>query len=146
MDKNKYRKHFIALESNPEVFTKLSHKLGVSEAFCFVDVLSLDLVEMLPRPALALILTFPTSAEYERHKSTEDAEREEYTEIDEDGVIWLPQTINNACGLYALLHAVFNSEARHLIRKSVQILGSQISLIIMFLSMVRSKISTGPSS
>ncbi|KAF2690674.1 hypothetical protein K458DRAFT_454727 [Lentithecium fluviatile CBS 122367] len=56
-----YQKHFIPLESNPEVFTKLSHKLGVAEALSFVDIWALDEVEHLPRLALALGLVFPTS-------------------------------------------------------------------------------------
>ncbi|OAA57954.1 Peptidase C12, ubiquitin carboxyl-terminal hydrolase 1 [Niveomyces insectorum RCEF 264] len=30
--------------------------------------------------------------------------------------IWLKQTINNACGLYAILHAIFNSKARDMLR------------------------------
>jgi hypothetical protein len=32
--------------------------------------------------------------------------------------MWFKQTINNACGLYSILHAVCNGEARKYIRKS----------------------------
>lgn len=32
-------------------------------------------------------------------------------------VVWYKQTINNACGLYAILHAVCNGDARDSIRE-----------------------------
>ena len=113
-----YRKHFIPLESNPHVFTELIHKLGVSPNLRFQDVLSLEDPDLLPHPALALILIFPTSETYETQKSKEEATYEEYTgSTDEENVIWFKQTINNACGLYAILHAVCNGDARNFIRK-----------------------------
>lgn len=57
-----YRKIYFPLESNPEVFTTLSRKLGVGTSLVFRDVISLD---VLPHPTLALILAFPTSNMYE---------------------------------------------------------------------------------
>lgn len=36
---------------------------------------------------------------------------------EEEPVMWFRQTINNACGLYAILHAISNGEARKYIRK-----------------------------
>ncbi|KAF3031551.1 ubiquitinyl hydrolase 1 [Didymella keratinophila] len=111
MAMSNYTKHFIPLESNPDVFTLLIHQLGVSEALSFQEIFSLDDVAFLPRPALALILIFPTSETYETNKSVEDANREENAGPDTDGTIWFKQTINNACGLYAILHAVCNGDA-----------------------------------
>jgi ubiquitin carboxyl-terminal hydrolase L3 len=119
-----YQKHFIPLESNPEVFTKLSHELGVAETLSFVEVWSLNEIEHLPRPALALVLIFPTSTEYEQRKSSEDAGRQEYTKVPGDGLMWIPQTINNACGLYAILHAACNGDVRLSIRRSHPIVKS----------------------
>jgi ubiquitin carboxyl-terminal hydrolase L3 len=119
-----YQKHFIPLESNPEVFTKLSHELGVAETLRFVEVWSLNEIEHLPRPALALVLIFPTSTEYEQRKSSEDAGRQEYTKVPGDGLMWIPQTINNACGLYAILHAACNGDVRLSIRRSHPIVKS----------------------
>jgi hypothetical protein len=119
MAKDEYRKHFIPLESNPEVFTKLIHELGVSDNFSFVDIWALDCIEHVPRPAAALVLVLPTSTEYEQRKSVEDTEREEDNKARGDGVIWLPQTINNACGLYAILHAACNGDARLSIRRPI---------------------------
>ncbi|KAI4660062.1 uncharacterized protein J4E79_005865 [Alternaria viburni] len=111
-----YTKHFIPLESNPDVFTELAHKLGLSTSLVFEDVLSLEdpeLLGFLPRPAFALILVFPTTDDYEKRVQDEDATLEEFRSSGGAGdVIFFKQTINNACGLYAILHAVCNGEAR----------------------------------
>ncbi|KAJ4363909.1 hypothetical protein N0V83_009361 [Neocucurbitaria cava] len=112
----RHRKHFIPLESNPDVFTELIHELGLSKSVSFQDVLSLDdpeLLAFLPRPAYALVLVFPTTEAYEERVKTKEAEVDEYrgSGAGED-VVFFKQTINNACGLYAILHAVCNGEAR----------------------------------
>ncbi|KAJ8107500.1 hypothetical protein OPT61_g8824 [Boeremia exigua] len=111
-----YTKHFIPLESNPDVFTELIHNLGISTSLSFQDVLSLDdpeLLGFLPRPVHALILVFPTTEAYDRRVEDEDAAVQDCLDgADEEGVVFFRQTINNACGLYAILHAVCNSDAR----------------------------------
>lgn len=124
-----YRKHYIPLESNPALFTQLIHQLGVFPSLAFQDVLSIndpDLLAFIPRPPLALILVFPTSDAYELAKAKEEEMRDEYDsgggEQDGEGgeeepVMWFRQTINNACGLYAILHAISNGQARNHIRK-----------------------------
>lgn len=118
MGANRYQKHFIPLESNPDVFTQLAHELGVPPSLSFQDVLTLDDPTLFPRPALALILIFPTSETYETQKLEEEAMYEEYMgSTDGEDVVWFKQTINNACGLYAILHAVCNGDARNFIRK-----------------------------
>jgi ubiquitin carboxyl-terminal hydrolase L3 len=116
-----FRKHFIPLESNPALFTALIHRLGVSTSLAFHDVLSIDnsdLLAFVPRPALALILVFPTSTVYEEHKSEEEVSRDDYSKNgDDEHVMWYRQTINNACGLYGILHAISNGDSRHFIRE-----------------------------
>ncbi|KAH7230396.1 hypothetical protein B0J15DRAFT_518215 [Fusarium solani] len=113
-------KHFIPLESNPTVFTELAHGLGLSPELEFHDVFSLDepdLLSLIPRPAFALVLVFPTSPNYEANLQQLDKKKPpEYSKsgIDED-VVWFKQTINNACGLYGILHAVTNGAARDFI-------------------------------
>jgi ubiquitin carboxyl-terminal hydrolase L3 len=111
-----HRKHFIPLESNPEVFNNLIHRLGVSKSLEFQDVLSLDdpdLLAFLPRPAHALILVFPTTEAYDERHAADDAKLELHESNQTDGdIIFFKQTINNACGLYAILHAVCNGETR----------------------------------
>lgn len=49
--------------------------------------------------------------EYDGGSGKEDGEEEE------EPVMWFRQSINNACGLYAILHAISNGEARNHIRK-----------------------------
>ncbi|KAG9228476.1 hypothetical protein BJ875DRAFT_477378 [Amylocarpus encephaloides] len=62
-----------------------------------------------PHPALALVLVFPTTDGYETQKIAEEATCEEYGGSGEDeDVVWFKPTINNACGLYSILHAVSN--------------------------------------
>jgi ubiquitin carboxyl-terminal hydrolase L3 len=111
-----YRKHFIPLESNPDVFTELVHKLGIAQSLSFQDVLSLDdpeLLAFIPRPAYGLVLVFPTTEPYEKRCAQVEASLGEYQGSGpEEPVIFWKQTINNACGLYALLHAITNGDAR----------------------------------
>jgi len=112
----KYRKHFIPLESNPDVFNQLIRLLGAPESLVFEDVFTLDEPEFLPHPALALILIFPTAENYEEQRAAEDASHEDSSSSRPgEEVVWFKQTINNACGLYAILHALSNGEARGLI-------------------------------
>lgn len=118
---SQYAKHFIPLESNPEIFTHLIHNLGVSRALRFEDVYALDDPSLLPHPALALVLTFPTTEDYESRRVVEllAAEKEGKSEHNVRDVIWFKQTIYNACGFYAVLHAVCNGEARNHIRTRI---------------------------
>jgi ubiquitin carboxyl-terminal hydrolase L3 len=101
-----YKKHFIPIESDPEIFTDLTHKLGLSSSLSFQDLLSIHDSEVLvfvPRPVMALILVFPTSTSYEKFVQSEDEGKWDYDETGEDlGIVWSKQTINNACGLYGI--------------------------------------------
>lgn len=117
----RYRKHFIPLESDPGLFTHLIHRLGAKQSIAFHDVLSLDEPELLafvPRPALAVVLVFPTSAQYKAEITKQDKSRADYTQSGNDEtVVWFRQSINNACGFYAVLHAVSNGRAREFLGK-----------------------------
>lgn len=110
-----YNKAFIPLESNPKVFNELIAALGASPNLHFQDVFTLDDPTFLPPKILALILVFPTTPTYEARLTAEDAGAKdwmvEHDEEDEDAV-WFKQTINNACGLYAVLHALANGRAK----------------------------------
>lgn len=104
-----YRKHFLPLESNPEVFNELIRLLGASDEIAFEDVLSLEEPSLLPRPTLAAILVLPTSPAYEEKKFAAEAALAEYSGSGiGEPVVWFRQTIHNACGLYAILHALSN--------------------------------------
>lgn len=103
--------------------TSLTHNLGLSPALAFHDVYSLDdadLLSLVPRPCLALLLVFPTSATFAAHRTQEDAPLPTYAGSGEgEEVVWFRQTIGNACGLYGLLHAVCNGAAREQIGTSL---------------------------
>jgi len=117
--KPNYRKHFIPLESDPEIFTGLIKELGV-EGYEFQDVYSLDdpdLLSFIPRPVVALILVFPTSDGYEARTKALEASRKVYEGKGEgEPVFWISQSIQNACGLYAVLHAISNGVDRSAIK------------------------------
>lgn len=100
-------------ESSPEVFTKAAHILGLAHEFEFMQVLSLE--DPLPQNTVALILVYPTPSDYETQKTANDrlADCKQSVVCEEDhDIIWLRQRVHNACGPYALLHAIFNSIAR----------------------------------
>ncbi|EAU91509.1 ubiquitin C-terminal hydrolase L3 [Coprinopsis cinerea okayama7 len=113
--KPNYRKHYVPLESDPEIFTDLIKNLGV-QGYEFQDVLSLedpDLLAFIPRPVLAFVFVFPTLDEIENRLKDADAHRKVYEgKGEEEPVIWFSQSIQNACGLYAILHAVSNAIPR----------------------------------
>ncbi|KAF9261924.1 ubiquitin C-terminal hydrolase L3 [Marasmius fiardii PR-910] len=129
------RKKYIPLESNPEVFTKLIKSLGAS-GLEFQEIYSLgdDLLETISRPVLALVILFPAIGErYEK-----DLEEERATGMAYDGsgegedVIWFRQTIDLACGLYAILHSVSNGPARNYIGTSLHTAFYPYSFILSY--------------
>ena len=114
MTQPKYAKVFPPLESDPALFTLLLRKLGSSPTLHFEDVLSLDdtdLLALIPGRIVAFVLISPFGDTYAEPLEHEDSQRLASTNKNSEAaenVIWLQQTIHNACGLYALLHAVCN--------------------------------------
>ncbi|XP_063986407.1 ubiquitin carboxyl-terminal hydrolase isozyme L3 [Diachasmimorpha longicaudata] len=104
----------VPLESNPEVMTKFIHQLGVPDKFSLVDVYGLDgdLLAMVPRPVLALILLYPDCGKASAY--TADL----VTKIKDEGqevspnVFHMEQSVSNACGTVALVHAIANNQDR----------------------------------
>ena len=89
-------KTFIPLENNPEVFTDLVHRLGVSPDLGFFDVYSLDdpgLLSLVPRPVHALIFISPADV-YHRVRKDDGSKALTYDGCgDNEPVIWYKQTI-----------------------------------------------------
>ncbi|KAH0284661.1 cysteine proteinase [Aureobasidium namibiae CBS 147.97] len=126
-----YDETSLPLESSPEIFTSLAHNLGLSSTLEFVEVYDLD--ETPKEEVLAYVLAFPTTEGYDemvdardqKHYVNEDEAKEAWRVeadarshgINNETVLWLRQTIHNACGLYALLHATCNGAARNHIKK-----------------------------
>jgi len=105
---------WIPLESNPEVMNKWASLLGLQtkvDAFSDVYGLDLELLSLVPQPSKALILCFPITEELIKAQTEDD------TRIAKEGqhpldptLVYSKQTIGNACGTIALLHAIGNSE------------------------------------
>ncbi|OKL57292.1 hypothetical protein UA08_07512 [Talaromyces atroroseus] len=112
-------KVFTMLENNPEVMNNLAYRLGLSKQLSFHDVYSLydsDMLDMLPRPVLALLVTVPMSEAWKQDRDSEDAPLPWYDGAgQEEPVIWFQQTIIHGCGLIGLLHCIFNSVSSEMI-------------------------------
>ncbi|XP_074621410.1 ubiquitin carboxyl-terminal hydrolase isozyme L3-like isoform X2 [Acropora palmata] len=102
---------WLPLESNPDVMNKFVTNLGLKPTWSFVDVFGLDpeLLAILPQPTCALLLLFPTSDKYR------DFKKEQEEKVLKDGqevspnVFFMKQTIGNACGTIAIIHAIANN-------------------------------------
>lgn len=110
------KKVFVPLENNPEVFSELIHKLGISSQLGFYDIYSIDEPELLafvPRPVHALIFIAPADV---YHRVRKDDKELDYDAAGEDEpVMWFKQTIGHSCGLMALIHSVSNGSAKQFV-------------------------------
>src|SRR5271170_5985724 len=115
MTQPKYAKVFPPLESDPELFTLLVQALGASSRLHFEDVFSIidaEFVDSTAGKADAFVLIAPCEDDYEEALRREEAQRmaslTDEQQKRSETIIWVEQTIHNACGFYALLHAVLN--------------------------------------
>ncbi|KAF9268973.1 peptidase C12, ubiquitin carboxyl-terminal hydrolase 1 [Marasmius fiardii PR-910] len=100
---------WIPLECNPD----WAHKVGLEKGiFQFNDVYGFDeeLLAMVSKPVKAVLLLFPISEALEEKRKEED-EKIDGNEVSQNGIVWIQQTIANACGTIGLLHALINSKA-----------------------------------
>lgn len=98
------------LESNPDVLNDYLAKLGLlfSSGCQFEDVLSMDeeMLQMLSQPVYAFLLLYPVTPENET--CVFPSSTSEVAGSDEK-VVYTKQTIGNACGTIAVLHALLNN-------------------------------------
>ncbi|KAK4338203.1 hypothetical protein RND71_042690 [Anisodus tanguticus] len=102
-------KKWIPLEANPDVMNQFIWGLGVppDEAECY-DVYGLDeeLLEMVPKPVLAVLFLFPLTPQNFKleiiHESCLQVQDPTST------VFFMKQTVGNACGTIDPLHAIGN--------------------------------------
>jgi len=109
-----------ALESDPETITKLAYKLGLSKKWCFTEIYGLEeeLLEMLPKPAISLILLFPNKDDDDNeklktiYKSAATIEEENTSKV-----FFLRQveTLGYACGTIAMIHSIGNNQERSIV-------------------------------
>ncbi|KAJ3786523.1 peptidase C12, ubiquitin carboxyl-terminal hydrolase [Lentinula aff. detonsa] len=104
---------WIPLESNPE----WANKAGLDkEESQFSDIYGLDeeLLAMVPKPVRAVLLLFPISKTLEAKRREEDEKiRSESIPSSFSSIIWIKQTISNACGTIGLLHALANTGVKY---------------------------------
>ncbi|XP_057510552.1 ubiquitin carboxyl-terminal hydrolase 3-like [Actinidia eriantha] len=107
MDESPSAKRWLPLEANPDVMNQFLWGLGLpeDEAEC-CDVYGLDeeLLEMVPKPVLAVLFLYPITAKSEEERILQDSAMKEPS----GGVYFMKQTVGNACGTIGLLHAVGN--------------------------------------
>jgi len=96
-----------------KVLNEWSKKAGLLTSQAqFSDIYGLDpeLLSMVPKPAKAVILLFPIqdTLEAKRKEDDETRKKDDQHPIDPT-MIYIVQTIRNACGAIGLLHALINS-------------------------------------
>ncbi|CAN6580624.1 unnamed protein product [Malus baccata var. baccata] len=106
-DETPSAKRWLPLEANPDVMNQFLWGLGLQEdeAECY-DVYGLDgeLLEMVPKPVLAVLFLYPITAKTEEERMMQANEKQE----PKGNVYFMKQTVGNACGTIGLLHAVGN--------------------------------------
>ncbi|CAI4225160.1 unnamed protein product [Auanema sp. JU1783] len=99
------------LESNPATINTYLSKIGVKGTEC-VDVFSFDddVLQFIPKRQLAMILCFPEYKKVDEIMNPiyENLKKEGKTEFPD--VFFMKQKISNACGTFALFHALANLE------------------------------------
>jgi len=81
----------------------------VSPKFQFREILSPELLDMVPQPVYAVLCLFPISEASEKHKAEEAASIEKNGQVTSKNVYFTKQTIGNACGTVGLVHAILNN-------------------------------------
>lgn len=112
-DKRSGAKRWLPLESNPEVMNQFVQGLGVPPDAEFVDVYGFDneLLAMVPAPVLAVLFLYPLTDEFEAARGQQRNCDNEDRKVSKN-VYFMKQTVGNACGTVALLHAVGNNLSR----------------------------------
>ncbi|GAM22246.1 hypothetical protein SAMD00019534_054210 [Acytostelium subglobosum LB1] len=105
------QKNWVPLEANPDVLTSFMHNLGVPVEWEFCDIYGIDkeLLDMVPKPCVAVILLFPITKSYEIQRYKLQNEIEEKGQHVSDKVYFMKQYIGNACGTIGVIHSVLNN-------------------------------------
>lgn len=106
-------KTWFPLESNPTVMNTYMRKLGMNtEKYTFHDVYSTEdwAMEMVPRPVIAVLMLYPITSDSEKFSHEQQTNIKTNGQIVSNKVKFIKQTIGNACGTIALLHASSNGK------------------------------------
>lgn len=103
---------WLPLESNPDVVSTFSHRMGASPLWKFHDVFGTDpeLLAFVPTPVLAVMLLFPVSAAAKQTAAESVAQVNTDGQVLSDKVWFCKQRITNACGTVGVLHALMNAD------------------------------------
>ncbi|GAA5986409.1 hypothetical protein JCM10908_003743 [Rhodotorula pacifica] len=107
---------WLPLESNPDSFNRWSASLGLDTSppngYRFADIWGLDpdLLQFVKQPVKAVLMLFPVTQEYEQMRKKQDEQVLENGVEGVEDVIYFKQTIANACGTFALLHTLANTD------------------------------------
>lgn len=106
--------NWVPLESNPEMMNTFAHAVGLPEDWSFVDVLGVDpeLLQMVPRPCVAVMLLYECSTNLERYKRRQKAEIKVSGQTLSEKLFFMKQYVGNACGTIAAIHCLANSAER----------------------------------
>jgi ubiquitin carboxyl-terminal hydrolase L3 len=96
------------LTSDPVLLNTLLLRMGLPPNVLLKDAC---LVDDLDDSTLALIILYPESKYDEAAKAIEEEQRD-HAEAKKLNVCLIKQTIDNACGMFAIINAVLNSNAR----------------------------------
>lgn len=105
-------KTWFPLESNPDVMNEYMGKLGLNtDKYSFIDILSTEdwALDMVPKPALAVLMLFPLATAEEEFRHEQGKRLEAEGQHISPNVFYMKQTIGNACGTIGLLHAAGNA-------------------------------------
>jgi len=102
---------WIPLESNPEVITKYARDLGLGTGR-FEDVFGLDAdtLSWVPEKCLAFLLLFPITPKYEEARVAEEETLKD-ADYDQSKIMFMKQTVGNACGTIGIIHAIANNKS-----------------------------------
>lgn len=103
--------HWVPLESNPEMLTQFSRKVGLPEPWEFVDIFGVDdeLLAMVPPGSVAVTLLFQCS---ENLRKFQEAQRDAILtsgQVLSSDIFYLKQYVGNACGTIASIHCLANN-------------------------------------
>ncbi|PAV80075.1 hypothetical protein WR25_25896 [Diploscapter pachys] len=102
-----------ALESNPESINEYLKKIGVNSVET-MDVYSFDeeMLNFIPKPQLGMILCFPDFTKVMAIMQPVYEKLKEQNVETPEGMFFMDQRIGNACGTFALFHALANLDGK----------------------------------
>ena len=101
--------NWLPLESSSDVIHEYIQSLGGSEILTPFDIYSFDVEDLIltPQPVLGALFTFPCTKGIKEYHQQFYKESEQ-DKIVTDGIYYMKQTANNACGTIGILHILLN--------------------------------------